>query len=529
MKRNSLWLILTLAASFIFLTAAASATSPVAVFTANITSGSAPLAVQFIDTSTNSPTSWTWSFGDGVTSTVESPVHLYAGSGSYTVTLTVTNADGSNTATQAGYILVSKVADKPVAAFVSNISVGSQPLSVQFIDSSTNSPTSWAWSFGDGGISASQDPSHTYSSPGTFTVTLTVTNPAGSATISKDAYISVAVASTTPGSSFAATKTSGPTPLTVQFIDTSTNSPTAWVWSFGDGYTSLLQNPVHTYTSVGTYTVTQTASNSAGSSTATRSGYITTTLAAPVASFSSNITTGTVPLYVQFNDTSGNAPTTWYWYFGDGNTSAVQNPVYAYTSAGVYTVVLTVSNTIGTNSTSMAKYINVSSIASPVAAFTSDATMGTIPLTVRFTDTSTNSPTSWAWNFGDGYASTDENPSHIYTSAGSFTVIMTATNSGGSRTITSSNYVTVSANPTETGTPLPTTVPETMSTTVSTPQDQTPVTTETTATPAGSTGDSSSFLPMILVVLAAVGCIAIIYILKRRPPQGPHRSHGREL
>jgi PKD repeat protein len=529
MKRNSLWLLLTLAASFLFLTAAAGATSPAALFTSNITSGSAPLSVQFIDISTNTPTGWVWSFGDGWTSTDESPVHQYTGIGTYTVTLTVTNADGSNTVTQAGYITTTKVADKPVAAFVSNISAGSQPLSVQFVDSSSSSPTSWAWSFGDGGTSAAQNPSHTYTTTGTFTVTLTATNSAGSATISKDAFITVAAASTTPGASFSATKTSGTTPLSVQFIDTSTNSPTTWVWSFGDGYTSLQQNPVHTYNSVGTYTVTLTASNSAGSSTATRSGYITTTLAAPIASFSSNITTGTVPLYVQFNDTSGNAPSTWYWYFGDGNTSSVQNPVYGYTRAGSYTVVLTVSNTVGSNSTTSAKYINVSAIAIPVASFTSDGTTGTLPLTVRFTDTSTNSPTSWAWNFGDGSTSTDQNPSHVYLSGGSFTVTLTATNSGGSQTITSSNYIAVTAIPTVTITTVPTTQPVTPGTSAASPADQVPVTTETTTAPAASSGDSSGLLPVILVVLVAIGCIAIVYILKRRPPKGPHHSHNREL
>jgi PKD repeat protein len=530
MKRNSLWFLISLAVSLVFLTAAAGATTPVASFTANITNGSAPLAVQFIDTSANNPTSWTWLFGDGGSSTAEVPVHQYTAAGTYTVTLTATNADGSNTHTQSGYIVVSKVAEVPVAGFVSSVTSGSQPIAVQFVDSSTNSPTSWAWSFGDGGAATTENPSHTYATTGTFTVTLTSTNSAGSNTISKAGYITVIPASTIPSASFSAIKTTGTTPFSVQFIDTSSNGPTAWVWSFGDGYTTLQQNPVHTYTSVGSFTVTLTASNSAGSSTYTQSGYVTTTLAAPIASFTSNITSGPEPLYVQFSDTSLNGPASWYWAFGDGNTSTIQNPLYAYTSPGSYTVVLTATNTAGSNSTNIARYINVSAIATPVASFTSDTTTGYVPLTVRFNDTSTNSPTSWNWDFGDGRISTVQNPSHVYTSAGTYSVVLTVINSGGSRTITTNNYIVVSAGPTETITTIPTALPVTPGTTVTTPQqDQVPVTTETTAAPAESTGDSSGLLPVILVLLVAVGIIAIAYILKRRPPQGPHRSRRREL
>jgi PKD repeat protein len=535
MNRKTLWFLLTVAASLVFLTAAAGATTPGASFTANMTNGSAPLAVQFIDTSTYTPTSWTWSFGDGGTSSVESPVHVYANPGTFTVTLTATNADGSNTATETGYIVVTKVAAMPVAGFVSSVTSGSEPLAVQFVDSSTNSPASWAWSFGDGGTSTTENPSHTFTTTGTFTVTLTATNSAGSNTISKAAYIVVSPAAATPVANFAATKTAGTTPFAVQFIDTSTNSPTSWAWSFGDGYTSLQQNPLHTYSSVGTFTVTLTASNSAGSSTFTQSGYITTTLAPPIASFTSNVTSGTVPLYVQFNDTSLNSPGSWNWLFGDGNSSNVQNPVYEYTSPGNFTVVLTATNTAGFNSSAITQDINVSAVTTPVVSFMSDTTSGIVPLTVRFTDTSTNHPTSWQWNFGDGVISTAQDPVHVYTRAGNFTVILVAANSGGSGTVTSSNYVDamvvtpVTTIPTIVPFTVMTTQPVTMSMTTPSPAEQVPVTTATTAAPAGSSGGSSGLLPGVLVLLVVIGVIAIIAILRRRPPQGPHRSHGREL
>ena len=532
MKRTTLWFLGTLAALLLCLTAAAGATIPVASFTASNTNGSAPLTVQFFDTSANSPTSWAWSFGDIGTATTQNPSHTYTTTGTYTVTLTATNGAGSNTISLPGYIVVSKVATMPTANFGSSVTSGNVPLVVQFYDSSTNSPTSWAWSFGDGGTATTQNPSHTYTTTGTFAVTLTATNSAGSNTISKPAYLTVSAASVLPTVSFTATKTSGQIPLSVQFIDSSTNSPTAWVWLFGDGYTSLQQNPLHTYSSVGTYTVTLTASNGAGSSTVTQSGYITTTPAPPISSFTSNVTSGTVPLYIQFNDTSANAPGSWLWFFGDGGTSTVQNPVYEYTTPGSYTVILTATNSAGSNTTDIAKYITASAITMPVTSFKSDVTTGIAPLTVQFTDTSQNYPTSWLWNFGDGSISTVQNPLHSYLGAGTFSVLLTASNSAGSQTNSSSTAIVVTSGVTQAATTIPVTVPTilpaALSTTTPAPAHVT-VSPVTTPAATGSSDNSSGLFMVIVVLVIVVIILAISFILRQRPPKGPHRSHGGEL
>ena len=193
--------------------------------------------------------------------------------------------------------------------------------------------------------------------------------------------------------------------------------PTSWAWSFGDGNTSTLQNPSHTYVTAGTYTVTLTATNTGGSNTVSNAGYITVTYAVPVASFTSNVTSGTTPLYVAFTDTTINSPTSWSWYFGDGGKSAEQNPTYEYTYAGTFTVMLTVANDAGSDTESTTGYITVTSVTTPVASFTADVRSGTIPLTVQFTDTSSYTPTSWEWSFGDGSSSTEENPVHTYTTS----------------------------------------------------------------------------------------------------------------
>jgi len=509
--------------------ACAAESVPVASFVSNVTTGTTPFTVQFIDSSSNSPTSWSWSFGDGGTSTVQSPTHTYSVSGTYTVTLTASNAAGSNTITQTGYVTVSSVASSPVASFVSSVTAGTTPLTVQFVDSSTKSPTSWTWSFGDGGTSTLQNPSHTYSAAGTYTVTLTATNAAGSNTVTQTGYIVVSAVSSIPVASFVSTVKTGTSPLTVQFVDSSTNNPVSWVWSFGDGNTSTLENPSHTYVTAGTYTVTLTATNAGGSNTISNAGYITVTYAVPVASFTSNVTSGTTPLYVKFTDTTINSPASWSWSFGDGGTSTDQNPIYEYTTAGTYTVTLIATNEAGSNTVSTTGYITVATITSPIASFTADVKSGTIPLTVQFTDTSSYTPTSWEWSFGDGSSSTEENPSHTYTTAGSYSVTHTATNAGGSRTTIASSYITASA-----VTTVLTTVPITTETTVSkTTATATAAPAAVKATETISTTNSASDSPSLIYVIVGIMVIAVIGIAAlfffRRPPRGRNHSWNRQL
>ncbi|WAC04658.1 MAG: PKD domain-containing protein [Methanoregula sp.] len=244
---------------------------------------------------------------------------------------------------------------------------------------------------------------------------------------------------------FTSNPTSGNKPLAVQFTDASTGPVTSMSWTFGDGNTSTTQNPLYTYPNAGTFTVSLMVSNGSGSNTQTRTNYITVTTLTPApvtASFTGNPTSGNKPLAVQFTDVSTGPVTSWLWIFGDGNTSIIQGPLYTYPDAGTYTVSLTVSNGTGTNTQTRANYITVMT-PPPVASFTGIPTSGTAPITVAFTDTSTNSPTSWAWNFGDAETSSIQNPSHQYTSAGNYTVTLTATNAVGSNTATMSNYITV--------------------------------------------------------------------------------------
>ncbi|MDD1686473.1 PKD domain-containing protein [Methanoregula sp.] len=173
-----------------------------------------------------------------------------------------------------------------------------------------------------------------------------------------------------PDASFNATPRSVYITFPVNFTDTSLNTPTSWLWDFGDETTSTEQNPSHTYTLVGVYTVTLTATNSAGSDSETQSQYITVTAGnGPVANFSGTPLSGYAPQTVAFTDLSTNSPTTWSWNFGDGGTSVLQNPTHQYTVAGTYTVSLTVTNTSSgvTNTRTKADYILVKTFAQYVS------------------------------------------------------------------------------------------------------------------------------------------------------------------
>ncbi len=153
---------------------------PIARFTANTTSGKVPLSVAFTDQSTGFPDRWQWDFGDGGTSTLQTPVHTYTRAGTLTVRLVAANEAGSNTETKYYYITVNPAYRSPGAAFSGIRPTNSAPMTIQFIDRSSGPATSWSWDFGDGGSSNLQNPAHTYSNPGTYTVTLRVSNPAGS-------------------------------------------------------------------------------------------------------------------------------------------------------------------------------------------------------------------------------------------------------------------------------------------------------------------------------------------------------------
>jgi PKD repeat protein len=337
---------------------------------------------------------------------------------------------------------VGSIALAPVAAFSYSPGAPVVGTSVQFTDASTREPTAWTWSFGDGNTSSVQHPEHTYAAPGSYSISLKATNGSGSNILTRTITVGLTVVAPVAGFNFAPrSPTSG---QAVNFTDISGNAPTAWSWNFGDGTSSASQNPTHAYAVSGIYTVSLTATNVAGSSTATR---IITVLTAG-GNLTANFTYAVNGQFVTFADTTAGNPKTWAWNFGDGQTSSIQNPTHAYAAAGAYTVTLTAINQSGSNSTNQAVTANASV---PKAGF--NASRASSRRTVTFSDASTGNPTAWAWNFGDGATSSQQDATHTYAAAGSYTVTLVAGNGSGSTQITRTIYISPISNLFETRLP----------------------------------------------------------------------------
>ena len=250
-----------------------------------------------------------------------------------------------------------------------------------------------------------------------------------------------------PTADFSGAPTLGLPPLGVTFTDLSVPNAaaiTSWSWDFGDGNTANTQNPMHTYNNPGLYTVSLTVTNNTGGSdTETKTDYITVQYFLPTADFTADVTSGVAPLTVNFTDLSLDSVNTWFWDFGDGNTSATQHPQHIYSTPGTYTVSLTATGPGGSDTNTKADYISVGHPA-PTAGFIGAPTIGAPPLLVNFTDMSTDSVNTWQWNFGDGNTSSIQNPSHEYQNSGSYTVSLMVSGPGGSDNEIKIDYITVS-------------------------------------------------------------------------------------
>ncbi|MBI1741749.1 PKD domain-containing protein [Candidatus Acetothermia bacterium] len=430
---------------------------PHAEFNANPTRGSAPLTVQFSDRSSGEVTSITWDFGDGTTSGDPNPTYVYRTPGTYTVKLIAHGPAGEDTMTKSNLIVVDQPPKLPPRAdFSANPTSGQAPLTVQFTNKTTGEAASFFWEFGDGSTSTLTSPSYTYRVAGAYTVKLTARGSGGENSEVKSGFITVTAPTPVtppPHADFTANPTTGAAPLTVQFTNRTTGQFTTLSWDFGDGGTSTSTNPIYTYRTAGTYTVKLTARGPGGEDSATKSGLITATQAAPPASppradFSANPTTGAAPLTVQFTNRTTGQFTTLSWDFGDGGTSTSTNPSYTYRTAGIFTVKLTARGLGGEDSETKSSYITVTPAGPPPAQppkpdFTANPTSGSAPLTVQFTNKTTGDFTSVLWDFGDGQASIEQNPTHLYTIAGRYTVRLTARGSGGGSTETKTDLITV--------------------------------------------------------------------------------------
>jgi PKD repeat protein len=275
----------------------------------------------------------------------------------------------------------------PVANFTPSVSTVCAGQAVTLTDNSTNTPTSWAWTMigGTPATSTVQNPSVTYSTAGTYTISLVSHNSGGnSSSVSKT--ITVTSCTNAPVANFTPSATTVCTNQAVTLTDNSTNTPTSWAWTMTGGTpaTSTVQNPSVTYSTAGTYTISLVSHNSGGNSTSvSKTITVTSCTSAPVANFTPSATTACTGQAINLTDNSTNAPTSWTWTM-TGATPAIastQNPSVTYNSSGTFTINLVSTNSFG-SSTAFSKTITVNStpsiptISSSGNVLTSSATAG---------------------------------------------------------------------------------------------------------------------------------------------------------
>lgn len=417
--------------------------APVVDFEADTTNIYQGESVTFTDlsiTPTEPVTGVLWSFGDGRTSTEARPTHQYTEPGVFTVALTVDTANASRTETKTNFIVVQRKL-APIARIAVNPASPVALAQARFSDISDagSAPIQqWFWDFGDGATSRVQNPTHTFATGGDYDVTLYVVSAHGSSTVTS----TISVITVPPSAAFTVSDTTPFILTPVQFTDASVagSAPiTQYLWEFGDGTSSTLQNPVHTYNSAGTFSVRLTVLSTHGSDTATQS--VTVSFQPPVANFSGAPRSPSVGEAVQFQDLSrpGTAAVNqWLWDFGDpdsgvNNLSNLQNPTHTYNAPGFYTVTLTVRTPVTTdNSDSEVKTAYIQVVQAPTPDFSFSVTDPSTPDIIQFvngTIPGSEPIIATLWNFGDpgspANTSQSANPTHQFSTDGNFTVTLT--------------------------------------------------------------------------------------------------------
>ena len=402
-------------------------------FSGTPTVGMPPLFVEFSDMSVPSTgfelTSWAWDFGDGATSTDQNPSHTFEALGEYTVSLTVTDDSGSSTETKEDYINVVDIepgdpdfaltlrADGP--AFGYDLTFGFSPDATDGYDEMYDlyaPPPPPPPSF---------DAALMWGGDRYFTQVLN-----GSVDDLVEHEFSIALAYDTDN--------------LIEFTWDNTNWDVLGSFALEDAFGGMMVS------------VDMTAENSLTLDNPALTSLVLkitpTGVSQPTADFSAENTSGYPPLTVSFTDESAAGSSdivAWSWDFGDGGMSTDQNPTYSYESDGNYTVSLTITDVTGLMDTeTKSDFVTVIPFSGPTAHFGADVTAGPPPLTVSFTDESTTDPgydiTSWAWDFGNGATSTEQNPTYTYEDQGFYTVSLTVTDENGiSDELVMEGYITV--------------------------------------------------------------------------------------
>lgn len=377
--------------------------------------------VTFTDASTGSGTlTYLYKLGDGNTSTTQNPIHTYATAGSYQVTLIVMNAAGCMDSVTKTVV----VNARPVADFTAeNVC---QDSAVTFTNNTTiaSGTLTYAWDFGDGNSSTDENPAHTFATAGTYNVKLVATSNNGC----KDSITTAVTVYPKPAAGF----TSADVCIgeTTSFSNTSTvaNGTLTYLWTFGDGDSSTLENPTHTFATAGAYNVILTVTSATGCVDSISK--VINVNERPIAAFqTSNVCFGLPAMFMNMSQDS-TTQLTYSWRFGDGGTSTDRNPTHLFAAAGTYTVSLNVTTASGCEdsiSSTVTVYEN------PVAgfAFTDSVCAGSAVNFSNNSNTLADTAARYLWIFANGDTSTSINAAYTFNTAGNYNVVLLVANGNG--------------------------------------------------------------------------------------------------
>ncbi len=386
------------------------------------TGNTAQNEILFTNTSPGNVVSTVWDFGDGTQSFDPNPSHSYATPGVYLICLTIETVD-SCIATSCEQIYAG-----PLGSCDANFLPITQPgtTNVVFLDLSfsVGNIISYSWDFGDGNTGTGVDPIHTYADTGSYFVCLTITTDDSCTSTYCEGVVVGGQSNYCTADFDYLPLTPGQNPLMITFEDYSFGNVISWSWDFGDGNTSTLQNPTHLYAAPGIYDVCLSILTSDS---------CTSTACYPVMVDTMN-TTDCMALFYAYPDSMSNAVSfdelswsaspiiSFFWDFGDGNTSTQQYPFHTYAASGLYDVCLTIV-TLDSCTSSICLPVHVGNVVpNCVASYNYTATSN--PLEISFTDLSAGTVVEWFWDFGDGDFSLVANPTHTFDNAGTYFVCL---------------------------------------------------------------------------------------------------------
>jgi gliding motility-associated-like protein len=403
-------------------------TDPKAIFYSGDTLACPGSNVQFVNNSTGINYTSSWSFGDGFTSTLNSPGHSYAITGLYSVKLKIIDQYGcSDSLTKPNYIKV----NQPVASYTVNDSISScTPFEVQF----TNTSQYWnfvSWNLG-GGISAMANPIQYYTNPGVYQITLVAISPGGCTDTAKGTI----QVYDTAGANISYFPLYGCKPLSVNFAAFTPGPMDKYTWDFGDGF--LISDTIttinHVYYSFGNFVPKVILTDPSGCIIPV-AGIDTIHIKGAIIKFGLDKKFFCDSGFVSFTDSTiyNDSLSMYNWNFGDGNFSNLQNPTHQYTAPGLYTITLNVQTQNACVDTF--RIVNgVKIVESPLVRIMGDSIVcvnGFLTHLGEFQRPDT-SVVKWAWQFPNSNTSTLQNPlPQQYKTAGNFAVNTIATNSSG--------------------------------------------------------------------------------------------------